>query len=145
MVQADETDQRATLTLPDGKRITLPYLTDASGAGFVDVRTLFNEHKICTFDPGASPLCQFVTWFHCSSRQARPLAAALRSCMHVTSATSRALHNQLHWTAVISFAGFNSTASCQSKICWISGNFGAKMHLVDHGAARFPFVFWLES
>lgn len=33
----------ARLTLPDGTDIELPFLKDATGGGFVDVRTLFNK------------------------------------------------------------------------------------------------------
>lgn len=33
----------AKLKLPDGTEIELPYLKDATGSGFVDVRALFNK------------------------------------------------------------------------------------------------------
>ncbi|CAG9460541.1 unnamed protein product [Pedinophyceae sp. YPF-701] len=42
----------ATLRLPDGEEIPLPAFRDASGARFVDVRSLYGKTGVCTFDPG---------------------------------------------------------------------------------------------
>ena len=39
----------------DGRKVELPVLRDAAGATFLDVRRLFPETGICTFDPGSSP------------------------------------------------------------------------------------------
>lgn len=47
-------EEMATLTLPDGRTVSLPFLTDASGAEFVDVRQLYVETSVCCFDPGFS-------------------------------------------------------------------------------------------
>jgi citrate synthase len=44
----------ATLTLPDGRAIPLPVLTDAAGATFVDIATLFPRTGVCTLDVGFS-------------------------------------------------------------------------------------------
>ena len=37
---------------PDGREIVLPVLTDAAGATFLDVRRLYPDHSVCTYDPG---------------------------------------------------------------------------------------------
>jgi len=42
----------ATLYLPDGRVLRLPVLRDNAGATFLDVRRLYPEHAVCTFDPG---------------------------------------------------------------------------------------------
>ena len=42
----------AKLILPHGRTIELPYLTDAAGNGFVDIRRLHPETGVCTYDPG---------------------------------------------------------------------------------------------
>jgi len=47
-----EASSSATLTLPDGRVLELPVLRDAAGATFLDVRRLYPEHAVCTFDPG---------------------------------------------------------------------------------------------
>ena len=37
---------------PDGREVKIPVLRDAAGATFIDVRRLYPETGICTFDPG---------------------------------------------------------------------------------------------
>mmetsp|Transcript_9683 Transcript_9683/g.23916 ORF Transcript_9683/g.23916 Transcript_9683/m.23916 type:complete len:431 (-) Transcript_9683:597-1889(-) len=44
--------EAATLTLPGGRTVEIPVLRDAAGATFLDVRRLFPETGVCTFDPG---------------------------------------------------------------------------------------------
>ena len=44
----------ATLSLPDGRTIDLPVLSDAAGALFVDVSRLYPTSKVCTLDVGFS-------------------------------------------------------------------------------------------
>lgn len=47
-----ETQPCATLTLPDGREVALPVLTDEAGAVFVDIRALHPTAGVCCFDPG---------------------------------------------------------------------------------------------
>lgn len=42
----------ATLTMPDGRIIELPCVSDVAGGLFVDIRTLQGKTGICTLDPG---------------------------------------------------------------------------------------------
>jgi citrate synthase len=42
----------AKVTLPDGQELELPFLQDAAGNKFLDVRKLHPSTQICTFDPG---------------------------------------------------------------------------------------------
>ncbi len=54
----------ATLTIGE-EEIKLPLLTDSFGHRFVDVRQLYAEHKVCTFDPGfmsTASCCSSITY-----------------------------------------------------------------------------------
>jgi citrate synthase len=42
----------ATLTLPDGRALPLPLLSDAAGALFLDISKLYGTARLCTLDPG---------------------------------------------------------------------------------------------
>ena len=48
------TDATAKLTLPDGRSVELPWLTDSAGNHHVDIRALYGETGVCAFDPGFS-------------------------------------------------------------------------------------------
>lgn len=45
-------DSEALLKFPDGRTVSLPFMRDAAGNEFVDVRRLQPETGVCTFDPG---------------------------------------------------------------------------------------------
>ena len=70
----------ARLTLPDGKEIELPFLKDATGSGFVDVRALFNKCEMRIGARGALNMtcmscscCVLTVAGHCHARMQRPL------------------------------------------------------------------------
>lgn len=44
--------QPSYASLTDGRTVEIPVLHDAAGATFLDVRKLFPDTGICTFDPG---------------------------------------------------------------------------------------------
>ncbi|KAK9915122.1 hypothetical protein WJX75_004966 [Coccomyxa subellipsoidea] len=44
--------ENATLKLPNGQKIDLPFLTDAANNQFLDIRKLQPSTGICTYDPG---------------------------------------------------------------------------------------------
>jgi citrate synthase len=46
------TTPQAVLSLPDGRSVALPLLKDSSGADFLDVRKLYGDTGLFTFDPG---------------------------------------------------------------------------------------------
>ena len=85
--------QSATLRLPDGREVSLPVLTDAAGALFLDVRRLQpdtgahppcaaargrgaaltrSRAGVCTYDPG------FGSTASCTSAVRRPLRCVMR-------------------------------------------------------------------
>ncbi|KIZ03654.1 type II citrate synthase [Monoraphidium neglectum] len=51
-VKEHEESRVAKLSLPGGKTLDLPILTDAAGNTFIDIRRLQPTTGICTFDPG---------------------------------------------------------------------------------------------
>ena len=44
--------QFVTLTLPDGKSVQLPLLTGTQGPQMIDIRSLYAQTNLFTFDPG---------------------------------------------------------------------------------------------
>jgi citrate synthase len=45
-------EQKATLILPDGRRFELPVLSGSLGPNVVDIRTLYSQAGVFTYDPG---------------------------------------------------------------------------------------------
>lgn len=58
-------DSTATLKLPDGRTVELPFLMDTAGNAFLDIRRLQPETGICTYDPGftSTASCQSAITF----------------------------------------------------------------------------------
>ena len=45
-------DKKATLTLPDGKKLEFPVMSGSIGPDVVDIRTLYGKSGVFTYDPG---------------------------------------------------------------------------------------------
>src|SRR5258707_10646858 len=54
-------DKKATLTLPDGKTLEFPVMTGTIGPDVVDIRKLYGQSGMFTYDPG------FMSTASCSS------------------------------------------------------------------------------
>ena len=54
-------EKKATLTLPDGKKIDFPVLSGSVGPDVIDIRALYGQSGAFTYDPG------FMSTASCSS------------------------------------------------------------------------------